>query len=460
MLWMPPRDGAPRRRGSKLALPLVALAASLLVASCAAQPSAPRGKVTFSGPVHLGHSGMPNSPQPWHPTDFAIVKHLRNAANGPVPFDGGTAMAEDHGADCSAPPATHQTNGNYNDMMYVCHEHVMTAINSDNNGYGELMFQPNVLVDWSHGPATVTINMSTFRTSDRDWVGFLFVPFNEQLTIPVNYGLPDGQGLPRDSVQVEINNSEEFSFEAKEWVNWDDTRVDAGPTLQSAIPSFKPSKTTRIPAQITISRTHLKMTFPSLGFTELNADFPTPLTFTQAVFQVIHHSYTPTKGVCDSVPAEQEALGKCLEPDTWHWSNLAISSAVPYTLINGAPDAVGDDRGVGNTVQFPAPAPAGSYLRFQVYADSTANGDSSADYSISFDGGKTWQPIKKQVTDPSSTIWNVTANIWQPIPAGTTKVLLKAKGDNWYARDFTIMSLAAPGGASAAQPRPIQFVLD
>src|SRR5204863_66418 len=77
------------------------------------------------------------------------------------------------------------------------------------------------------------------------------------------------------------------------------------------------------------------------------------LPFAQGVVQVGHHSYTPTKDAGCGPPPGQTSC----EPDTWHWSDFAISRSGSFGILNG--DLMSAHAGA-ETVHFPAAAPAGA----------------------------------------------------------------------------------------------------
>jgi hypothetical protein len=399
------------------------------------RPSAHAAPTSYLGLVNLG---MPTAPQPFMPSNFAITEHLRNAPDYGPPVTGGTSMTADHGPGCEAPPTTHQADGSYASMVWVCHDHVMTSISSANNGYGEISLQPNQLVDFSDGAtATVDISVSTWRMSDRDWLDFNFSSFNQQLAYPVDSSLPDGQGLAENDVQVSMCSSNGDAWCAYQYVNGQETQLQGDSFTQlQQIPGFSVSKSVRTQLEFQISATHFKFWAPTLHYVFYDVALPHPLSFDQAIFQFTHHSYTTTKDPNDWAPAEQQAAGLGNMAGTWHWSNLAIDRAVPYFLSMGMPEAAGD--GIGSAVDFAQPAPAGAMLRFVDHGPHT---------QVSFDGGTTWQTpaVQQHTTDKGA------ANIWQPVPAGTRHILLRG-GSGWYARDFYLMAPPSSGGTSPPAP--------
>jgi hypothetical protein len=194
-----------------------------------------------------------------------------------------------------------------------------------------------------------------------------------------------------------------------------------------------PSSITRTTFELDVSRTHVRFGMPVQNVWWYDQAIPN-LGWSQGVLQLGHHSYNPTK----------EGAGT---PNTWHWDNIAISRAGPFTMLKGDQRAIGSIApatkiGNGTTVMFAAPAPARSFLRFDGMGDSI---------SVSFDGGATWQPAgmhRARIKGPESV-----SSYWMPVPAGTTKVQIKGTGwygsgadGNWIAQDFAIWSRAAPAG--------------
>src|SRR4051794_24289855 len=59
-----------------------------------------------------------------------VQVHSREATK---PDDTLSSLQAEHGADCSGPPSTHETH-TYEGAVFICNNHVMTAINEE--GYG------------------------------------------------------------------------------------------------------------------------------------------------------------------------------------------------------------------------------------------------------------------------------------------------------------------------------------
>jgi hypothetical protein len=443
------------RNVSRVSL-LVVSAALLLVTACSsatstghtaarptstahpAAPAASGAQAPAGGYLGLVRMGMPDAPQPFMSDEIAITKHSHAFPNDyfPPAIGFGSAFTADHGADCGPPPATHRNDGSYAATVFVCHDHLMTS--ADAVGTSVVSLQPNQLVDFSKGPATVSISVSTFRTSNRDWLDFYFEPFAEQTAYTNDNNTGEELNAPQDYIRVREDTAHNNDFVVTESVGGvqrDLTRNYAG-----LLDVVAPSKTIRTPITFTISQTHFGIS--GNGHVFYDTDLPVPFPISRVVFQAEQVNYNPASPVflAEENTPEQAALGLGPAGNTWHWSNLSISSAVPYYQQMAMPDAVGDAaaydevQGLGNRISF-APAPAGAFLRF--IADDHTYGN-FAGFAISFDGGKTWKPLARQDHSDDSYY----GSFLQPIPQGATSAILRGT-DHWYARDFYVMSLAA-----------------
>ena len=118
--------------------------------------------------------------------------------------------------------------------------------------------------------------------------------------------------------------------------------------------------------------------------------------------------------------------------DTWHWSNFGISQSVPFTIINGSPRSA---NAASTTVNFPAGAPANSFLRFEAIGT----------IQMSFDGGHTFQAARRQpiIGDHGVIHDEHFSPYFTPIPAGVSSVLFSGQGGwfgPWWLRDPSIWS--------------------
>ena len=373
-------------------------------------------------------AGTPAAPQPFKPGDWDVTVHSRD----PETWNAIEATQAQHGSDCAAPPATH-TVTNYDDVVFICNNHLMTAMNA--GGYGVVYLTPNQMVDFSQGEAVVSWNMSTLRTSMRDWVDLWVTPFSDNLQLPLEDFLPDLNGLPRRAIHVRMQdaNGSGSAFSLDTISNFQTNGVDGN--WWTGFESFlTPSPTRRDLFELHVSRTHVKFGMPQYNFWWIDSDVA-DLGWTQGVIQFGHHSYTPQKA-CDYD-------GSC-GPDTWHWSNVSFSPAIPFTILRA------DHRFVNATnsapFNFPSPAPASSNLRFAAIGSNV---------QVSFDKGQTWQAAHVQAASAPDTSGTRFQSYWTPMPAGVRSVMLRAQDTPympWNIRDVSIFSLAAAEPTSTATP--------
>ncbi len=364
--------------------------------------------------------GSPPAPTPWCPPDWDIAVTSRDAET----WDTLEPMDIQHGVDCAAPPATHHSDS-YEGAVHQCKDHVMTAIMA--GGYGAIYLTPNVIADFSHGQATVKFDVSTARTSERDWIDIWITPFEDNLQLPLEDFLPDLQGPPRRAVQIRMDNDgDQTIFRANVFRDFQGQDVPANGSV-SYESLLTPSATVRTPFELDISRTHIRFGMPQKNFWWIDTDVP-DLGFDAGVVQFGHHSYNPDKA-CDYD-------GTC-GPNTWHWDNVSISPAKPFTMIHADKRFVAAES-EPKSIEFTAPAPDNAYLRFSAIGS----------VEVSYDGGRSWQPAKRQAEEMRHQ--EHFSSYWMPIPAGTHTVSFRFSNDDWYggpfrAKDFAIWSLAPPG---------------
>jgi hypothetical protein len=307
----------------------------------------------------------------------------------------------------------------------------MTAINA--GGYGVIYLTPNQLVDFSQGEAVVRFNMSTLRTSARDWVDLWVTPFDDNLQLPLESVYPDLDGVPRRSVHVKMDNQGNGSVFNTSVVR-DFRTQDVQSNWFTPYESFlSPSATRRDTFELRLSRTHLKFGMPQYNFSWVDANIA-DLGWTQGVLQLGHHSYTPDKGDC--------MQGGC-GPDTWHWSDVSINSAVPFTILKADRRFV--DASSSPQLNFPAPSPAGAHLRFAAIGTNV---------QVSFNAGQSWQAARVQPAEAPDNTSTKFQSYWTDMPAGVSSVRLRANNTQylpWNIRDVTVW---APGASQSADPTP------
>jgi hypothetical protein len=355
--------------------------------------------------------GLPDVPMPWNSYDWDITVHSRDVTK----FYTFNPMNAAHGAACDPPPATHSISV-YADAVFNCKNHLMTAI--DDAGYGVIYLTPNQLVDFSEEEAVVRFDVSTLRTSYRDWVDMYLTPYEDNLQLPLESWLPDLSGQPRRAVHISLFGDSSV-FNAFVIKNFNSVQLD-GLWWIDYDSFLEPSATLRTTFELRITKDHLTFGMPAYNFWWVDKDISPPLDWDKAVLQLGHHSYNPTKDC---------PLPAC-SANSWHWDNVYISPALKFTMIHATQRYV-DATLPSNKVTFSSTAPPNAYLRFSAIGTNI---------QVSFDSGQTWQPALLQASGEAFNSGTF-QSYWMPIPAGISNV--RFKGENgwaspWHARDVTI----------------------
>lgn len=360
----------------------------------------------FSGdPPTETFDGAPASPLAWSDADWDVQVQSRDPATW---FTLDAAPAQ-HGADCSAPPASH-TNTSYEGAVFICNNHVMTSLNA--GGYGLIYLTPNRIFDFSQG-GEIAFDLSTQVSSFRDWFDILITPYAENQAVALVSTLSQGvdlNGYPANAIHVGTDNGESAPRLRVIQNGVDSCPSQCGftPSLGDGIPGSVNQAATRQPFKLTIANGRIK--FERLGLYPLvywdNVAVP---SFTSGVVSFGHHSYNPTKDG---------------SPGTWHWDNIALTPSTPFTMIKA------DRRYTeGGVVNFNAPAPANAYLRFAGICAVSVNGSVVSR-----------QPIHGDVFHPDHF-----SSYFVPIAAGATSATFSFGPDSGYngpcmAKDVSIWS--------------------
>jgi hypothetical protein len=344
-------------------------------------------------------------------------------------------------------------------------------------GYGAVYMVPPALADFSAGAATISFDMSTLRTASRDWVYFTLMPFEGHNKFSYNN---NDQAIAPNNINVKMAGTN--AFFACQRVNGttpgmggdcgQDVRVNGDSSTQytdvQTANGVAPDAARRDSFRIELSATHLKVCITGnntgqtytykgkSGFCWVDSDLPTPLDPSiwhgQAVFLMTHVTYNAEKS-CSSVEdgdIVHNLLGDATcPPNTWHWDNVGISPATPFTILNPTQQYVTFNEPSGtNTVTFAQPAPANAFLSFIGGGDCTKQ-------RVSVNGGASWITAKPQ---PATTQCQHPENggeYFTPIPAGTTSV--KFTGERmygtWYAAGISIW-VAGQGSFPTSSPQP------
>jgi hypothetical protein len=380
-------------------------------------------------------AGEPATPQAWVPAaanDWDLLES--NGGAGDTTVRMGTFQGS-HGTDCAAPPAAHPISLLI-DTAYVCKDHMMTAPND-----GAVFFTPNQLVDFSHGTATITWQVSTFRYSSRDWWEIWLTPFSENFAAPTDTA-PVFEGPPNDAIHFQMEQKDGCSI-GQAGPNWTDANTGAhigttfsynvfrggneaesggdGPCMEDL--AGGPSSKTRSTFELDVSPGHVKLGMTGASGAGTWVDRNLTLPFNQAVVTWAHRSYNPSKACGFD--------GTC-GPNTFHWSNVSVSPSLPFTMLR--PIGNGSVHGSTNTtVTLPQPAPANSFLRFSAFGT----------IKVSYDHGAWVSPHMQD------TGWRAegASNYLTPVPAGTRTISFQGTsrgGATWWIDDVAVWASTAP----------------
>ncbi len=394
----------------------------------ASQPSPP-------GQFLETFDGVPSAPQTYaNPHGWDITPTGLNTRQ-----NGAATQSAQHGPACDPPgfpytPSNTHPIGSQSDQVFICNNHLMTA--NGLTGYGAVYLVPPATADFSGGTATIRFDMSTLRTTSRDWVYFTLTPFEGHNKFAYN---GTDQAIPPDNINVKLEGTNAFSatqriggggdlhLDGDSATTWEMVQAANGLTEDAA---------RRDTFEIDISATHLRVCITGNntgqqydylgkhGFCWVDSDLRVPLAPSvwggRAVFLITHVTYNPEK----SCSAEEDRFfivhnpvgdAQC-PPNTWHWDNVSINPATSFTIINPQQQYAGfNDPSGTNMVNFATPAPPGARLSYIAAGD--CNGQ-----RFSVDGGAHWitavpQPTTTQCQHPENG-----GEYWTPIPAGTTSV--------------------------------------
>jgi hypothetical protein len=413
--------------------------------------------VTFS----WNWAGTPATPQSWQPgsiNNWDLIVHNRDNQQSLY------SVQAQHGADCAPFPATHLVT-QYADAAFICKDHLMTALNG--GGYSEIVMTPAQLLDFSSS-GTVQFSVSTLKTNNRDWLDLWISPFSGQLLLPSGGVPPDLQGPAANALALEEESGIPTTAHLKQFRNCGAVAScviseanGTGRDIESCVaPLGGVSAGRRDTRVLTLTPTHITYAVMVNGAPCVLLDTNySPLGFTQGVIQFGHHSYAPDEGTacnftgCVLVPVCPQAGGGCVAGNTWHWSNVSMTPAVAFTMLRGDMPVSGIQAGTTKTVNFAAPAPANSFLRFSALAKRGS-------VTVSSNGGG--PVVAQEQVQKGDGLDGVSAGshigYWTPIPAGTTSVTFSAQDSvaccGWAIQDVSIWSQTLLGAVPPPSPSP------
>lgn len=361
-------------------------------------------------------TGQPTTPRPFASPLWDVLQFTTHAGGG-VQVNPTSMMAQ-HSEMCAGPPATHLVT-TYEQQVFLCRDHLMTAVSEEGNG--GIVLTPTRMLDFGSGEQVLSFDLNTASQSGRDWWLAWITPWEDVLQAPVfpDDGVSAMNGTPRNAILIDAEADNPCAVVI---VNFVRTRLPCN-TYPALKDRFPVSFSVRDKIEIRLSRTRIRVSMPARGITFVDAALPQPLTWSQGVVQLGHYSYNPTKD--NQLPNPQ--------PNTWHWDEVFISNAIPFTII------AADRRDLTNadgpvTVNFAAPAPANATLRM------LARG---ARPEISLDNGATWRvpPLA-----PYSFFEEPNEQYVMPIPAGARSIRVRRGAliswwpgnAGWFVRGFSI----------------------
>jgi hypothetical protein len=429
-------------RGPPRFLPALVAAAATITALCApgvlalaqSRPLTAVAAAQAVPPAFLEtFDGSPAAPVTFVPQD----ERWLNAEYSSV-LDPYKAAAADlgHGPDCAGPPATHVLQGDPRAGVFRCRDHLMTGGTESMR----LALVPAVTSSLANGAtATLTFDVSTLGSSDRDWLEIWAVPYGDDYPITGDGERPPLRGLKLVSHLPTAAGATDSGWwgltahrNGQESAYW--TAPCCGPKITN---SLVPSASTRTKFELKVSRTHVSFRAPEYGLTWVDTDLPAGVVDWDTTMFYLHHSaYTPSKG--GECPASRTDCGH----NTWHWDNLQVAPATPLS-VRFAQQRLAD--ATSPELRFNRPGAPGSLFRGWV------NGGVSG-LQHSFDGGASWQTTPYY--RPSDHPENMQA-LKFPVPDGTTRIAFRREGGGAFVVGNANLVSQATGAAPPATAVPL-----
>ncbi len=356
-------------------------------------------------------TGSPATPLPFNEAGWDVQVHSRDADT----WDAPEPLLAHHGMDCGPHPGSHAIT-RWDQVVFRCRDHLMTTLRTD--GYGAVILTPDRALSLTNNDAVVRFDISTLRTSTRDWVTIWLVPWADDMPVPAGEFAPDLNGPPRRALAIEMTQNGNFC--ATVYRDFVPTALPCEQDWVALSSRLTPSATQRTTVEIGVRNGRLRVGLPTLDLWMVDTPITLDAAFAHSVVRFAHYSYTP--GKCDG----------CSPGMTWHWDNIRLSPSRPFIITRGSTRTV--RAMTPTTVTFDRAAPAGAVLRFTTIGRAA---------EVSFDDGATWRlaasPTVSRTNDPVRPVV-------MAIPAGTTRVVVRPgplitwwpNTEQWIAQDFAI----------------------
>jgi hypothetical protein len=429
--------------------------------------------------------GTPATPAPYtNPNNWDIFvqgftqSETGNTVPGGDPRGGNIAQ---HGPNCEAPGFPYTATNSHvmrtvADSVFICNGHLMTSPGL--SGYGAIYMTPPAVADFSAGAATITWEMSTLRSSGRDWVDVVLTPWVQQSQMAYNN---NDQHIPPNNIHISLAGTNAFIGTQRigggtQYGQGTDTPINGdGYTTWDQVfaaqnPALVQSATRRDTFQITLSRTTISVCMPDYSYGGQpafcwmrNAQLPQALDpaiwNNQASVQFDHRVYNAEKACIDNqVPPPADALDQFnidhsaygdrqCPNDTWHWSDFSIAPSVPFAITKSVPEDFELRSGNAATVNFQSPSVAGGYLTFVALSHTP-------DLAVSYDGGASWRAphIQPSIAPNNGASEENGEAIFDPMPAGVRSVVVRGSNGFWGSFGAQGFHLIGPPSGTASNP--------
>jgi hypothetical protein len=415
------------------------------------------------------------NPNNW---DIFVQGFNQNETGNTVPGgDPRGANLAQHGPNCEPPGFPYNASNSHvmqsaADTVFICNGHVMTSPGL--SGYGAIYMMPPAVADFSQGPATISWDMSTLRTSGRDWVDVVLTPWDQQSQMAYNN---NDQHIPPNNIHITLAGTNVFlgyeriggGIQYNQGVDTlinGDTSTTWDQVFQAQNPPLTESPSRRDKFQITLTRTTISVCMPGYAYQGQsqfcwirNAQLPQPLDpavwHDQATVQFDDRVYNAEKacGVSteDQFNIDHTAYGELTCPNnTWHWDNISIAPYRPFSVTKSVPENFAVHSGNPTTVTFQNPAAAGSYLAFVQFSHTP-------DLRVSYDGGATWHAphIQPSIAPNNGASEENGEAVFDAIPAGVQSIMVRGTNGFWGTFEAEAFHLIGPVSGAAPASNPI-----